>query len=152
MAAKRTEEILRRLDEVYGTEYVCYLDHETPWQLLIAVILSAQCTDARVNIVTKDLFKKYDSLEKFANADLKELERDIRPTGFYYNKAKNIIACARRLVQERKVDFLGTDAHRTYHRPPSAAMGLNWLYENVEQDYADAIAWGNAQKNIFGKM
>ena len=53
---------------------------------------------------------------------------------------------ARRLVQERKVDFLGTDAHRTYHRPPSAEMGLNWLYENVEQEYVEAIAWGNAQK------
>ena len=53
---------------------------------------------------------------------------------------------ARRLVQERKVDFLGTDAHRTYHRPPSAAMGLNWLYENVEQDYANAIAWKNAEQ------
>lgn len=52
---------------------------------------------------------------------------------------------ARRLVQERKVDFLGTDAHRTYHRPPSAEMGLNWLYENVERDYADAISWKNAQ-------
>ena len=99
MAAKRTIEILRRLDEVYGTEYICYLDHETPWQLLIAVILSAQCTDARVNIVTKDLFVKYDTLEKFANADLKELEQDIRPTGFFHNKAKNIIACAKRLIE-----------------------------------------------------
>ena len=99
MAAKRTEEILRRLDEVYGTEYICYLNHETPWQLLIAVILSAQCTDARVNIVTKDLFAKYTSLESFANADLKELEMDIRPTGFYHNKAKNIIGCAKRLVE-----------------------------------------------------
>ncbi len=99
MAAKRTEEILKRLDEVYGTEYICYLNHETPWQLLIAVILSAQCTDARVNIVTKDLFVKYDTLEKFANADLKELEQDIRPTGFFHNKAKNIIACAKRLIE-----------------------------------------------------
>lgn len=99
MAAKRTLEILNRLDEVYGTEYVCYLNHETPWQLLIAVILSAQCTDARVNIVTKDLFVKYDTLEKFANADLKELENDIRPTGFFHNKAKNIIECAKRLVE-----------------------------------------------------
>ena len=99
MAAKRTEEILRRLDEVYGTEYICYLNHDNPWQLLIAVILSAQCTDARVNIVTKDLFVKYDTLEKFANADLKELEQDIRPTGFFHNKAKNIIACAKRLVE-----------------------------------------------------
>ena len=101
MAAKRTEEILRRLDEVYGTEYICYLNHETPWQLLIAVILSAQCTDARVNIVTKDLFVKYDTLEKFAYADLKELEQDIKSTGFYHNKAKNIIACAKRLVEEK---------------------------------------------------
>ncbi len=97
---KRTDEILRRLDEAYGTEYVCYLNHETPWQLLIAVILSAQCTDARVNIVTKDLFVKYDSLEKFANADLKELEQDIHSTGFYHNKAKNIIACAKALIEK----------------------------------------------------
>ena len=53
---------------------------------------------------------------------------------------------ARRLVLEQKADFLGTDAHRTYHRPPSAEMGLNWLYENVERDYADAIAWKNAEQ------
>ncbi len=99
MAAKRTEEILKRLDEQYGTEYVCYLNHENAWQLLIAVILSAQCTDARVNIVTADLFQKYDSLEKFANADVKEMEQDIHSIGFYHNKAKNIIACARRLVE-----------------------------------------------------
>ncbi len=56
---------------------------------------------------------------------------------------------ARRLVQERKADFLGTDAHRTYHRPPSAERGLNWLYENVEQDYADALTWGNAESLLF---
>ena len=97
---KRTAEILKRLDEAYGTEYVCYLNHETPWQLLIAVILSAQCTDARVSIATKDLFQKYPSLEAFANADLKELEQDIHSTGFYHNKAKNIISCARTLVEK----------------------------------------------------
>ena len=97
---KRIAEILKRLDEAYGTEYVCYLNHETPWQLLIAVILSAQCTDARVNIVTKDLFQKYPSLEAFANADLKELEQDIHSTGFYHNQAKNIISCARTLVEK----------------------------------------------------
>ena len=97
---KRIAEILKRLDEAYGTEYVCYLNHETPWQLLIAVILSAQCTDTRVNIVTKDLFQKYPSLEAFANADLKELEQDIHSTGFYHNKAKNIISCARTLVEK----------------------------------------------------
>lgn len=97
---KRTAEILKRLDEVYSTEYKCYLHYETPWQLLIATILSAQCTDERVNLVTKDLFKKYDSLEKFAAADLKELEQDIHSTGFYHNKAKNIIGCARDLLHK----------------------------------------------------
>ena len=97
---KRTGEILKRLDEAYGKEYICYLNYETPWQLLIAVMLSAQCTDARVNIVTKDLFVKYPTLEAFANADLKELEQDIHSTGFYHNKAKNIIACTKRLLEE----------------------------------------------------
>lgn len=97
---KRTEEIIDRFNQQYGTEYRCYLNHENAWQLLIAVILSAQCTDARVNIVTKDLFQKYNSLEKFANADLKELEKDIHSIGFYHNKAKNIIACTQRLLTE----------------------------------------------------
>ena len=97
---KRTGEILKRLDEAYGKEYICYLNYETPWQLLIAVMLSAQCTDARVNTVTKDLFVKYPTLEAFDNADLKELEQDIHSTGFYHNKAKNIIACTKRLLEE----------------------------------------------------
>lgn len=96
---KRTKEILAILDEQYGREYVCYLNHSTPWQLLIATMLSAQCTDARVNIVTADLFQKYDTIEKFADADLKELEQDIKPTGFYHTKAKNIIACTKALVE-----------------------------------------------------
>lgn len=98
--ALRVEQILDRLDQEYGTEYICYLNYETPWQLLIAVILSAQCTDARVNIVTADLFKKYDSLEKFANADLKKLEKDIHSTGFYHMKAKNIISCCKDLIEK----------------------------------------------------
>lgn len=90
--------ITQRFDEEYSTEYVCYLNHENAWQLLFATILSAQCTDARVNIVTKDLFVKYPSVEAFANADICELEEDIRPTGFYHNKAKNIKACANELL------------------------------------------------------
>ena len=88
------------MDDTYGTEMICYLNHETPWQLLIAVILSAQCTDARVNIVTKDLFQKYPTLQDFANASLKEMEQDIHSTGFYHNKAKNIIACAKVLLDK----------------------------------------------------
>ena len=96
---ERVEKILELLDREYGTEYRCYLNHENAWQLLIAVILSAQCTDARVNIVTKDLFQKYDTLEKFANADQTELEKDIHSTGFFRMKAKNIISCARVLME-----------------------------------------------------
>lgn len=96
---ERVKKILELLNQEYGTEYRCYLNHENAWQLLIAVILSAQCTDARVNIVTKDLFQKYDTLEKFANADQAELEKDIHSTGFFRMKAKNIISCARVLIE-----------------------------------------------------
>lgn len=100
MASKKNvREILGLLDEQYGIEYKCYLNHNNAWQLLIATILSAQCTDARVNIVTKDLFVKYDSLEKFAEADIEELEQDIYATGFYKNKAKNIIGCAKMILE-----------------------------------------------------
>ncbi len=96
---KNTMAILEALDGYYGTDTRCSLDYETPWQLLIATMLSAQCTDARVNIVTKTLFQKYPSVEAFAGADLKELEQDIHSTGFYHNKAKNIIACCRALLE-----------------------------------------------------
>ena len=96
----RIDEIIRRLIERYGGESRTYLEHDNAWQLLFATILSAQCTDARVNMVTKDLFKKYKTLEDFAGADLKEMEKDIHSTGFYHNKAKNIIACARMLLSE----------------------------------------------------
>ena len=99
----RLREHARRVSELlvqeYTTEYRCYLNHENAWQLLFATILSAQCTDARVNIVTADLFVKYPSIEAFATAELGELEKDIKSTGFYHNKAKNIIACARMLLE-----------------------------------------------------
>ena len=99
---ERIKAILDAFDAEYGTDYRCYLDHDNAWQLLIATILSAQCTDARVNVVTKDLFRKYTSLEDFAAADIKELENDIRSTGFYHNKAKNIIACAKELTERHE--------------------------------------------------
>lgn len=97
---ERIAEIVRILNETYTTEYKCYLNHENAWQLLIATMLSAQCTDARVNIVTKDLFVKYPTLQAFADADVKELEKDIYSTGFYKNKAKNIIGCAKKLISD----------------------------------------------------
>ena len=96
---KHTKEVIERLETQYGTEYVCYLHHENALQLLIATMLSAQCTDARVNMVTKDLFQKYKTVYDFAAADLKELEQDIHSTGFYHNKAKNIIACCNQLIE-----------------------------------------------------
>lgn len=101
MARKKKTDIdklIALLNETYTTEYRCYLNHENAFQLLIATMLSAQCTDARVNIVTKDLFQKYPTVESFANADQKELEQDIYSTGFYKNKAKNIIACSKKLL------------------------------------------------------
>ena len=97
---QQVAEICRILNETYGTDYKCYLNHENAWQLLIATMLSAQCTDARVNIVTKDLFVKYPTLQAFADADIKELDKDIYSTGFYKNKAKNIIGCAKKLISE----------------------------------------------------
>jgi endonuclease-3 len=76
------------------------LHYTNPLELLVATILSAQCTDERVNMVTKTLFKKYTKAEDYANADLKELEQDIKSTGFYRNKAKNLKKCCQLLVEK----------------------------------------------------
>lgn len=76
------------------------LNYTNPLELLVATILSAQCTDRRVNIVTKTLFKKYTKAEDYADADLEELEEDARPTGFYRNKARNIKKCCQILVEK----------------------------------------------------
>lgn len=85
------------LEEIYP-DSACALKYEKPYELLIAVRLSAQCTDARVNIVTQTLFKKYPTLESFANAELSELEQDIKPCGFYRTKAESIIGMTKRLI------------------------------------------------------
>src|SRR5437879_2593175 len=77
----------------------CALDHEDALQLLIATILSAQCTDIRVNMVTPALFERYRDVADFANADQSELERMIQSTGFFRNKTKNIIACCKQIVE-----------------------------------------------------
>ena len=78
----------------------CALKHKNPLELLIATILSAQCTDQRVNIVTEKLFKKYKKTKDYANANLQEFEKDIYSTGFYRNKAKNIKACSQVLLEK----------------------------------------------------
>lgn len=84
------------LEQMYP-EVKCSLEYSTPVEMLIATQMSAQCTDASVNRVTKDLFKKYTSVDDFADADLEELQNDIRSIGLYRNKAKNIILCCQRL-------------------------------------------------------
>jgi endonuclease III len=95
----RTKKILSRLAATYPDAH-CELNFSSPLQLLIATILSAQCTDKRVNLVTAELFQKYRSAADFANADLAALEQDIKSTGFYRNKAKNIKACCTALVEK----------------------------------------------------
>ena len=97
---QRIEKVLSLLDEHYGTEKICYLNHESPWQLLIAVILSAQCTDARVNIVTGPLFDRYPDAAALADADIGDVEELIHSVGFYKNKARNIVLASRKIVQE----------------------------------------------------
>jgi endonuclease-3 len=96
---RQAREVVRRLKKEYP-KVTCALNHSNPLELLIATILSAQCTDARVNIVTADLFRKYRSVEDFANAPLSELERDIHSTGFYRQKAKSIQGAARMIIEK----------------------------------------------------
>ncbi len=91
--------VFKKLEKVYpGVKTT--LDYDSTWQLLVATILSAQCTDARVNIVTKTLFKKYPTVNDYAGMSQKALEKEIHSTGFYHNKAKNILASAK-LVKEK---------------------------------------------------
>lgn len=95
---KRTTEVIKRLKKAYPDAH-CALNHTNPFELLIATILSAQCTDERVNIVTADLFRKYRGPEDFVKVSQQELERDIHSTGFFRNKARNIKAASQRLIE-----------------------------------------------------
>ena len=96
---KRAAEIVKRLKKAYPDAH-CALNHTSPFELLIATILSAQCTDVRVNIVTADLFRKYRSPQDFLEVEQRELEKDIHSTGFFRNKAKNIQAACKRIIEE----------------------------------------------------
>ena len=98
---KDIPEILRILDQTYP-KAKCSLDFKNPLELLVATVLSAQCTDDRVNQVTKNLFKKYQAAADYANGPLSELEEDIRPTGFFRNKAKSLKNCGAALVENYK--------------------------------------------------
>ena len=95
----RIAQILRILDETYPNA-TCALTHRNAWELLVATILSAQCTDKRVNEVTPGLFRKYPTMQDFAHASPAELENDIRSTGFFRNKTKSLIGAARKILSD----------------------------------------------------
>lgn len=99
---EQAKKIVNRLKKEYGSEIPIYLNYHKnkQYEFLFAVMLSAQCTDERVNIVTKELYKKYKSLKDFASADVKQFEKDIYATGFYKNKARGIIGTANILIEK----------------------------------------------------
>lgn len=96
---KKAQTIIKLLKKQYPSAKIA-LNFSSPLELLVATILSAQCTDERTNRVTRNLFKKYRTVKDYANADLKIFEKDIRQTGFYRNKAKNIIAACKKIIKE----------------------------------------------------
>jgi endonuclease-3 len=102
----RVKQILATLDEMFPNA-TCALEHSNAWELLVATILSAQCTDKRVNMVTPELFRKYPTIQDFAAAKQEELAEDIRSTGFFNNKAKSVIGAARKIL----ADFDGEVPH-----------------------------------------
>lgn len=104
---QRASQINRRLAKMYPDAH-CALDYQNPLQLLVATILSAQCTDARVNMVTPALFARYPDAQAFAQADIAELEGMIKSTGFFRNKAKNIRACCQAIVEKHRGEVPGT--------------------------------------------
>ena len=129
---KQTLEVIKRLKKAYPDAH-CALNHTTPFELLIATILSAQCTDARVNIVTADLFRKYRGPEDFDRASPAELERDIHSTGFFRNKTKSIKSASRRILENyngevpRKMEdllSLGGVARKTANVVMGNAFGI----------------------------
>ena len=104
---QRVGKILEGLDKLYPNA-TCALNHSSPWELLVATILSAQCTDMRVNQVTPGLFRKYPTMTDFANVSQEELANDIRSTGFFNNKARSVIGAAKKILS----DFNGRSSRR----------------------------------------
>jgi endonuclease-3 len=132
---KRTAEIIRRLKKAYPDAH-CALNHTNPFELLIATILSAQCTDIQVNIVTANLFRKYRGAQDFINVSQEELEHDIRSIGFFRSKAKNIQAASKRLLE-----VYGGEVPRTMEDVTSLA-GAGRKTANVVLGNAFGIASG----------
>jgi endonuclease III len=123
LATERVKTILQRLDQSYPG-VTCALKHNSAWELLVATILSAQCTDVRVNMVTPVLFRKYPTPQHFAALKPEELEPDIRSTGFFRNKSKSLVGSAKKLVEEFKGD-LPDDMERLLTMPGVARKTAN---------------------------
>ena len=130
---ERIRQIIAGLDQIYPG-FTCALTHRNAWELLVATILSAQCTDVRVNMVTPIIFEKYPKVEDFAALEPEQLEPDIRSTGFFRNKSKSVVGAARKLVS----DFSGevpADHGRTANPPGVARKTANvvlgtWFKKN----------------------
>ena len=99
LAPERIQEILKRLDQQYP-DVTCALQHKSAWELLVATILSAQATDARVNMETPEIFQKYPTVEAFAALKPEQLEPDIRSTGFFRNKSKSVVGAAKKIMSD----------------------------------------------------
>src|SRR4051812_7567099 len=139
VAAVKSKKRAREVAALLAREYAdaeCALVHETPFELLIATILSAQCTDERVNIVTQDLFKKYSTPAALAAVPIKRLEKLIQSTGFFRNKAKNIHGCCVKLVEEHGGQ-VPADMDKLVHLP-----GVGRKTANVVLGTAFGIATG----------
>lgn len=126
---RRHKKILLLLKKQYSNAE-CALKHKNPLELLIATILSAQCTDVRVNIVTEKLFKKYKKVKDYANANLQEFEADIYSTGFYRNKANNIISTCR-IIQDRYKGRVPDDFNKLLELPGVARKTANCVMGNA---------------------
>src|SRR6516165_7162706 len=136
VAPERVAAILKALDEAYPNA-VCALNHKTPWELLVATILSAQCTDVRVNMVTPELFRRFPTPAAMAKAPIPELEDLIRTTGFFRNKAKSIKGAAQAIVDE-----FGGEVPRTLHElitVPGAARKTANVVLGVSYGLAEGV-------------
>ena len=139
---EKVQEILKRLDQEYGTDGVCYLDHENAWQLLIATMLSAQCTDARVNVVVKGLFAKYPDIAALAKADPLDVEAIVRPCGLGKSKAKDICACMKMLHEN--IDLVMR--YRAFYDKFMGVLVLAFC-----PDEYDSFVKADSRKKEFGK-
>lgn len=125
----RVRKVVELLKKTYPHAKII-LEYTNPWELLVAVVLSAQCTDVRVNKVTERLFEKYKRLENYVSADLKEFEQDIKSTGFFRNKAKNILAAAK-LVKEKFAGKVPTTMDELLTIPGVARKTANVILGNA---------------------